>query len=252
MSRNSDKRREEIRRIILRQDRVRVTDLARTLNVTPETIRGDLSFLEEKGFLYRSRGSASLRLSGAESPMELRIRENTDAKKAISEAAFDLVKDDMVIYFSASSTALYLGKLLVLRKNITVVTNSLDMIQTLAGGRSKIIVLGGEYLRTGRRTCGDDAVRQVSGIYFDIAFMGMDGCMGCDGPATVSTDERPIDVTVMSRTDTKILLSDSSKFSAYSHYQYAKFSDFDQIITDTLDSNLKTAYDMKNLKEVSI
>ena len=130
MSRNSDQRREEIRRIILRHESVRVTDLAQTLNVTPETIRGDLTFLEEKGFLYRSRGTASLRLSGAEPPMELRMRENTDAKKAISEAAFDLVKDDMVIYFSASSTALYLGKLLVLRKNITVVTNSIDMIQT--------------------------------------------------------------------------------------------------------------------------
>ncbi len=252
MSRNSDQRREEIRRIILRHESVRVTDLAQTLNVTPETIRGDLTFLEEKGFLYRSRGTASLRLSGAEPPMELRMRENTDAKKAISEAAFDLVKDDMVIYFSASSTALYLGKLLVLRKNITVVTNSIDMIQTLAGGRAKIIVLGGEYLRTGRRTYGNEAVRQVNEIYFDIAFMGMDGCIGCDGPATVNTDERPIDQTVMKRAGMRVLLSDSSKFSCRSHYQYAKFTDFDQIITDTLDPELKKTYDMKNLKEVYI
>ncbi|MCH4222108.1 MAG: DeoR/GlpR family DNA-binding transcription regulator [Solobacterium sp.] len=252
MSRNNDTRREEIRKILLRQDSVKVTDLAETLKVTPETIRGDLTFLEEKGFLYRNRGTASLRMNGAESPMELRMREYTDAKKAISEAAFEMIKDDMILYFSASSTLLYLCKLLTLRKNLTVVTNSIDMISILAGGRSKIIVLGGEYLRTGRRTYGDDAVRQVSSICFDIGFLGMDGCLNCDGPATVSTDERAIDLTVMSRASMNVLASDRTKFAMASHYQYAKFTDFDYVLTDTLDSETKEKLNLKNLKEVSI
>ncbi len=238
MSKKNQDRRSEIQKILIRQESVKVEELAEALHVTPETIRTDLNYLEQKGFLFRKHGGAALRTGNTEMPMDIRMQENTDVKKAISEAAFELIKDDMVLYFGASSTPLYLGRMLVLRKNLTVVTTSLDMIETLASGPHKIILLGGYYHRIGRSLSGESAREMVSEIHFDISFSGMNGCRGADGPCTLATDEIPIDKEAIRNSEMNVLMSDSSKFDMTGPFQYAQFRDFDILITD---SHLKQA-----------
>lgn len=60
MSKNNDLRRDEITKIVLSKEKVKVDELATMLNVTSETIRSDLTFLEAKGILYRTHGGATL------------------------------------------------------------------------------------------------------------------------------------------------------------------------------------------------
>jgi len=234
MSRNKEERRNEIQKILLRRDQASVDELAGSLGVTPETIRSDLTYLEQKGFLYRKHGSAKLRVAMIDMPMDIRMQENADIKRSLSEAAFDLVQDDMVLYIGASSTALHLAKMMVLRKNISVFTNSLDVLAAMAESRHKVVLLGGEYNRIGRRTFGAAAQKQVSEVLFDLSFFSMDGCLDADGPATQNTDEMPIDQTVLTRSRMNVLLSDHTKFDIVAHYQYAKFSDFQILVCDKL------------------
>lgn len=54
MSKNSDNRRNEITKLVLSKGKVRVDELIKLMNVTAETIRSDLNFLEAKGVLYRT------------------------------------------------------------------------------------------------------------------------------------------------------------------------------------------------------
>lgn len=250
MSRSKEERRSEIQKILLRKEQAAVSELADSLQVTPETIRSDLTYLEQKGFLYRKHGSAKLRVAMIDMPMDIRMQENADVKRALSEAAFDLVKDDMVIYFGASSTMLHLARMLVLRKNIVICTNSLDVVSAVTESRHRVILLGGDYNRTGRRTYGQTGVRQAEGIYYDACFLSMDGCKGLDGPATQTTDEMPIDQLVLSRSRLKVLVTDHSKFETVAHYQYARFSDFDVLVTEKLSAAEKKGLPVRTIREI--
>lgn len=49
-------RRNEIERLVNKEKRVVVTELANRFEVTPETIRGDLLKLEKQGVLVRTYG----------------------------------------------------------------------------------------------------------------------------------------------------------------------------------------------------
>ena len=234
MTSQKENRRIEIQKIMLARGNVSVKDLAEELKVTPETIRTDMNFLEKKSFLSRSHGGACLRPGSFDLPMDVRIQEHSEIKKAISIAAFDLIKDDMVIYIDSASTSLHLAKMMVLRKNITVYTDSLDIVAALSESHHSIILLGGIFNRSGRRTVGESARQQVSDVIFDLAFFGMDGCKDLDGPALQTDDELITDKEVLKRSRMNVLVADHTKLDMVAHYQFAKFSDISVFISDKL------------------
>ena len=225
-------RREEIEKYIFVNEEAQVNDLAKMFDVTPETIRADLAILELKGVLHRTHGGAVIRMSNNETPMEIRQRERAEQKRKISYEAINYVKDDDFVFIDSSSTAFTLGRLLRLKKNLTVVTNSYDLLKIIANSDHKVIFLGGVYSRLGKRTEGSYAIDMIDSLSYDIAFVGMDGCLGIDGPATIMEDARNINRHVMRRSKKNILLSDGTKFNKDAKYQFAKFDEFDVLITD--------------------
>lgn len=238
MKRNHDQRREEITKIILNEEEVTVNDLAIRLEVTKETIRSDLAFLEEKGVLYRNHGGATLRNGSFDAPMNVRLQERMDVKKKICYEAINYIQDGDTIYIDPSSTALPLGRLLRLKKNLTIVTNCYDLIPILAQSNHMIIFAGGIYSKPGRRTEGHFVLDVIKQIMYDVCITGMDGCAMLQQPCTTSLEAMEINRCVMARSKRKILLADSTKFSKSSPYQYASFEDFDYFITDRLPEDV--------------
>lgn len=127
MSKASDARRNALYEIILNEGRVRVGDLARALDVTTETIRKDLKVLEDRGVLIKKHGSATVRNAYYQLPFDVKLQENTVQKQWIARKALDFIQDDSIVYLDPGSTCLQLAKLLRLKKNITVLTNSLPI-----------------------------------------------------------------------------------------------------------------------------
>lgn len=234
MSKSNDLRRNEITKIILAREKVRVEELAKELNVTAETIRSDLTFLEAKGILYRTHGGATLRNSIIEIPMDIRIRERAAEKKALAYKAINYIEDDDTIFIDPSSTALPLGILLRIKKNLTIVTNSYELIPILAESDHTVLFVGGEYSRTGKRTFGPYSMDMIESIYYDMCITGVDGCKNINGPGTGNADAAMINKRVMKRSKKKMIITDSSKFDNTSPYQYANFEDIDILITNTL------------------
>lgn len=251
MSKLNDLRRSEIEKIIYEKEKINVLDLADHFNVSAETIRSDFTFLESKGILYRTHGGATLRGSNIDMPMDIRNQENISLKKKIAEEAIKLIRNDMIIYMDPSSTALYLGKLLRLRKNITIVTNSIDLANLLRDSHHKIYLLGGEFVKEGKRTVGEFTTKMIECMYFDLCIFGMDGCKDIDGPANMIGDEVLMNQLILKRSKKAILLSDESKFDRYAHFQYAKFTDFDTLITNKISTQEKERIVIKNLIETN-
>lgn len=227
-------RREEIEKYIFVNEEVQVNELAKQFDVTPETIRSDLAILESKGVLHRTHGGAIIRNSNHETPMEIRKKERTEQKRHISYEAINFVNDDDFVFIDSSSTSFALGRLLRLKKNLTIITNSYDLLEIIASTEHKVIFLGGVYSRLGKRTEGGYTIDMVDTMSYDVAFLGMDGCLNLDGPATTMESALILNKHVIKRSKKVILLSDGTKFTKQGKYQYASFQDFDTIITDIL------------------
>ena len=147
--------------------------------------------------------------------------------------------DDDIIYIDACSTAAYLGMFLKQKKQLTFVTNALDLVASMQDSGHKIIMTGGTYVPEGKRLSGDFSMPLIQSLFFDVCIFGMDGCKDLDGPANMREDELMMNKAILERSHKAILVSDASKFERYAHYQYAKFSQFDVFITTQLSKEEK-------------
>lgn len=234
MSRTSETRRNMVYQRVLSEGKVRVGELARKMDVTPETIRKDLKILEERGVLSKKHGSAVVRNAYYQLPFDVKLQEHTLEKQMIARRALDLIEDDAIVYLDPGSTCLQLAKLLRLKKNITVLTNSLPIGDIICDSGLDLIMAGGKLLKRGRAFVGYYTTNVIDTIRIDYAFMGCDGFLDMDGPMTFSMEHAEINRHILKNSKVNILLCDISKFTKTSTYQFAKFSDYDIMITNEL------------------
>lgn len=250
MKKKVERRQEEITQLVLQKRQVTVEELAAQLHMTQETIRRDLTVLEEKGILYRTHGGAVIRENYMDVPMEYRIRERHDIKKDICNEVMRYIRNENSIFVDPSSTAIPLGKLLSYRKKVLIVTNCLEFAEAAQVSKNQIILLGGTYSHSGRRTEGHFAYDMLQKMMFDVAILGMDGCMGMEGPGTLTEDAIALNRYVMERARTKILIGTAEKFERRTTFQYARFAEFDQIILDSLPEDFRNVMEPERVTEV--
>ncbi len=249
---NSECRREEITKYILANEKGTVDELAQKYQVTKETIRSDLNFLELKGLVYRTHGGAVIRNAITEVPMDLRRQEQGAAKRQIAYEAINYIKDDMVLFMDPSSTALPLGRLLRMRKNCTIFTNSYELVPYLAGTKNKVILVGGEYWSLGKRTVGSYVIDMLRGIYFDMVILGMEGSKGLKGPGINVLDTFTVNKYVIAHSKQIQILADYTKFEKEATYQFCEFQDIDLLVTNPISEKLKSNIHAKKIIEAKL
>lgn len=250
MHKNKLLRRNKIEEIIHDKEEVNVLELALYFNVSAETIRTDLNFLEKKGVLLRTRGGAKKREGIISVPYDVRLDEYVDDKRKLARKTLEFIEDDSTIFVDACTSAYFLGTLLKRKKNLTIVTNSIALLYNLEHSGHQIILLGGQVHFPGRRTNPTDVDYIASTMYFDLAILGMDGCLNLDGPANILGDIIGVSKTIIKRSNKKLLICESRKFHTIGYYQYAKFSDFDYVITGKLTQEEKNKCNAKAIIEV--
>ena len=111
-----------------------------------ETVRRDLEYLEERGSLARVYGGAVLPQPKAIEPeYEKREVKNLEEKKAIGEKALELVRDNDIIAIDIGTTTLEFARVLVGKRKLTVITNSMKIAMVLSADPNiRVIMLGGE------------------------------------------------------------------------------------------------------------
>lgn len=250
MSKSFDNRIEKINAMLLSHGEVKVNELALQMNVSKETIRKDLEFLESQNVLQRTHGGAILKNRNIISPFDIRRKEKSEIKRRLCLTALSYINNDDSIFIDPSSTASYLVRLLNLRKNITVTTNSLSIVEEAINSNAKTFFVGGIIDKRAKRSSGSYALKMIDTMSFNIAFFGADGVLIGGGVGTHDEDEIIFSNTVAKRSAKKVLLLDSSKFYTISRFKVANFSDFDIIITDHVPENFDIGDNIKELIEV--
>ena len=214
--------------------RVEVKDLAEALDVTPETVRRDLTLLERRGLLKRMHGGAiPVERLGIEPAVADREGRMAGQKERIAKAALDELPEGGAIILDAGTTTIRLAELLPTDRELTVVTHSLPIAMLLAT-RTNITLhlLGGVVRGRTLAAVGPWAERAMADVYADVAFLGTNGITVERGLTTPDLAEAGVKRALVAAARRAVVLADHTKFGRTDFAQVAPLSAIDTVITD--------------------
>jgi DeoR family transcriptional regulator of aga operon len=229
------KRRSLILEMLDKQGDLSVIKLSKLYKVSEVTIRNDLSKLEEKGLLIRTRGGAIKNIPITyDLSLNQRVNKNKKEKQKIGKKALDFIKDGHTIVMDSGSTTLEIAKNLGKFKNLKLITNSLPIADNVADLDEVEVIVPGGILRSEMRSLvGPMAERNLLNYYCDVAFLAVDGIDADHGIFTPVIYEATLCKTMMEISKMVIVVCDSSKFLRKSFVKIAPINNIDVIITDS-------------------
>jgi len=219
-------------------NKVSVNDLAIYLEVTPETIRKDLSVLEENNMLTRVHGGAvKYKFSNKEMALQKRMEINNEVKRKLASKAASLIQSGDCIIIDVGTTTCYIADYLEDVSDLTVVTNSLIACEFFNRALEEkrisgdLIMLGGKSNPEQRAISGAMTVQQITDFYFDKAFISC-GAFNESYIYDFDMNESICSRVMMTNSECNILVTDSSKFNKKPLYRISDYKNVHQIITD--------------------
>jgi DeoR/GlpR family transcriptional regulator of sugar metabolism len=207
-------RQRDILQLLRVRGSVSVADLEREFGISAMTARRDLRVLEEGGLAQRTYGGAVLPESAAiEDSFEQRIGQAVEIKHRLAAATLDLVADGETIFVDSSTTAFFaLRELLAAGRELTVVTNSLPVMQLVAdAGRGDLVGLGGSYRAGARSFVGHDTVRTARALLADTALVSVKGLTNDGSLSDPEPLEAEVKRTMIEQSTQSVFLLDASK-----------------------------------------
>ncbi len=232
--RNTNQRREQILQQLIKQGGVQVSDLVAQFSVSSVTIRTDLAQLEAQGLATRNHGGATLvRTPPQEQSVRQRDSLNSELKEAIGNCAAGLVRAGDNIIIDSGTTTVPLARHLLDHREVTVMTNGLNIAWELANAQGVEVMLTGGLLRKQSLSFqGAQAEASLNAYSFDLLFLGVDGFDLQFGLTTHHEAEASLNRKMVERARRVVVLSDASKFGRVSLHRIAMLERVDTVITD--------------------
>ena len=212
-----------------------VNDLSVQLGVTEETIRRDLTQLEDERKLRRVHGGAYLVRGSARSvPVQLRRRFLMEEKKRIARRSLELIKERDSIMLDCSTTALALAQEIKdAGRAVTVITNSFDIVQVLGGcALVCVICTGGQLCAETAAFNGHMAYENLARFYADKAFISCTSAHLEFGLTDHVESEAKMRETMLAHAKMRILIVDNTKFDSVATHKLVGLGALDCVITD--------------------
>lgn len=227
-------RQEQIVQLLSRQKRVTVNDLCDAFSISKATARRDLEILASQGRIQRVHGGAILVNSAPpEMPILQRQNEQAEEKRRIGAAAAQLVLDGSTIFLGSGSTVLEVARNLRSRKNLTVVTNSLPVINILSDIEEiTLIVIGGLFRKSELSFIGHITELALKEINVDQVIMGVRAISLTHGLTNDYLPETMTDRAIIQIGRKVILVVDHTKFGRISTAFLAPLEAIHTVVTD--------------------
>ncbi len=228
-------RQRQIHRLALTLGAVDVSDLAQRFDVTTETIRRDLSELQERELVRRVHGGAVPIERHSHEPMvDARDMQNAEEKLAIAQLASGEVPARGTVIVDSGSTGQRLAEVMALGAGVHVITNSLVTALTLARrGVNELSVLGGGVRTNTFATADAQTVAAVRAMRVDVLFISCDGLSFARGLTTPYPPEHHLKRAMIESARRVVALVDHSKFGNDQTYSYAALAEIDLLVTDS-------------------
>ncbi len=226
-------RQTEILEIARQEGRVVVEDLAQRFEVTLQTIRRDLTELSEAGHLDRVHGGAVARTGVSNIGYEARRRMNEAAKTAIARACAAAIPDNSSMILNLGTTTEAVARELVNHRNITVVTNNMNVANILvANPGCEIMVAGGALRRSDGGLVGELTTQFIEQFKVDYAIIGT-SALDRDGDLLdFDLAEVRVSRAIIRQARQSFLVTDHTKLDRSAPARIASLSELDAVFTD--------------------
>jgi DeoR/GlpR family transcriptional regulator of sugar metabolism len=171
---SSLERQNQIVLFLQRSQRISISEVCVNFSVSEATARRDLEALASEGRIQRVHGGAiALTQAPSESPILQRQDEQTNEKIRIGQAAAALVQEGETVFLGSGTTVLEAARSLRGRRNLTVLTNSLPVVNALAGAEGiTLICLGGMLRDSELSFIGHITEQALAEVRADKVFIG--------------------------------------------------------------------------------
>jgi DeoR family transcriptional regulator of aga operon len=224
----------EILDLLTERGALSVVTLCRELQVSPATLRRDMTHLEEQGLVSRTRGGARAN-TGPELPVRLRDTRSPLAKHAIAVTAAALLPSDrpLAIAIGGGSTTAEVARELGSRRRLTIVTNALTTAAAVAARPNlQVIMTGGVIRANSFELVGSLAESAFNGISVNLAILGADGVSAAHGVTTHDHTEARTNHAMVSHAHRLMVVADGSKIGQATVAKVADASAIDILVTD--------------------
>lgn len=214
--------------------KVVVSELSLMFNVSEETIRRDLDKLEREGLVIKSYGGAVINdATNIDLPFNINNKNNVRGKQEIARIVTKMIGSGEQIMLDSSTTAVFIAKALKEKENLTVVTNSIEVMLELKDMNNWNIISPGGVLQNRKMVLvGSKTIEGISTYNVEKTIVSCDA-FDLKRGFFDSNEEVSYAKQMMLRSGKeRILAVDSSKFEKVSFSKVGDLKDIDVIVTD--------------------
>ena len=228
-------RHRQILALLQRRRRLSVAEIVRHFAISEATARRDLQTIASDGKARRVHGGIlAVESVPPELPILERGREQSAEKARIGHLAASLISDHEAVFLGSGTTVLEVARNLRDRRDLTVITNSLPVLNLLAGKREiTVITLGGMLRESELFLIGHITEMGLKEVRVDKVVMGTRGVSLEHGLTNDYLQETLTDRLIPKIGRQVILVADHTKINRTSTVRLAPLSDIHTLVTDS-------------------
>jgi len=229
------KRHSEIMKLLQMKKSCSVIELAKTLNVSDETIRRDIRQLAATGAVEKIHGGVVLPQNTLEPPFLSRMQEQQEEKERIARLTASLINDGETILLDNGSSSCYVARELITHRNLTVVTNSTEVARELCSrNQNRVFMAGGEIRSDDSAAYGPSAIQFAKQFSTNRAILSMGSITAEEGCLDYDLSEAEFKRAILPHARSIIVVADHTKFSRSGVVKVCEFDQIDLLITDRM------------------
>jgi DeoR/GlpR family transcriptional regulator of sugar metabolism len=232
------KRRQRLVAFVVQNNGATVAELAEQLGVSQATVRRDLARLDQQGLIERAHGGAAPRTGKRtadfpEPPVLQRAFLQVEEKRAIGRVAADYIADGDVVIISGGTTTAEMIPHLARRRDLTIITNALNITSLLAPHKNiTVIMLGGVLRHSELSILGALTEDALKNLRADKLFLGTPAIHVDYGLSADDMTEVQSDRNIMAAAREITVLADHTKFGKIATMRQAPIERVRRLITD--------------------
>jgi DeoR family transcriptional regulator, aga operon transcriptional repressor len=228
-------RQKQILSLLSQQGRLSVAEIVTQFSISEATARRDLETLASQGKALRVHGGViAVEQAPPELPILEREKEQADEKTRIGRVAASLVGNYETVFLGSGTTVLEIARHLRDHKNLTVITNSLPVLNILAGQRDITVVsLGGMLRESELSFIGHITEQALVEVRADRVFMGTRGLSLEHGLTNDYLQETLTDRAILKSGREVIIVADHTKVNRVATVLLAPLSQMHTFVTDS-------------------